>query len=396
MSTSFEPKKGRELLKPPEITPVLTIILMLICAFNSGKGEINWLFSHSISGQSLQAALSAAPTPTVANTAAAPTPAQPNKGGNKGGLVVKGGPQPAGGAAAPTTGLVYFLTQVCTFNCPKLSLVFPDNGIANFVEAAWTSATGQITIWIMLVNILYIWLFGSILEKRLIQWRYFAFLASAVIVPAIIVLFTSPPGSAEFSQKIVGPTLMTCFLLGGYMAFMPKKPWSPQEWKPPRWKVFKGNDEKDRTMLKVPWVNPWTYVIGFILWTALQQAFFMFGRADVVNFTHQVMAGDLYSTLTGGSVSGGTINVITLIPGIISVIAGAIFSQLYLWAGTSVRYKRQASDLQVQAVLQYKELRALDMNHTQALEGTSKLIGVPLDICKDWINKGMQPIKDEN
>ncbi len=383
MSTSFEARKGRELLKPPELKPAVTIFLMLICALNTGKGDINWLFSHSLSGQSIALALAATPTPTTVNTAT------PHPAASKSPAGAPPPPQAGGG------GIVYFLTELSSFRIPKLAGIFPNNGIVSVIELAWNAAIGQITIWIMLVNVLFIFLFGNILEKKLIQWRYWAFIATAVLGPALIIYFTAPIGSPDYLQKVVGPTLMTCFFLGGYLCFMPKKPWKPAEWKPPRWKVFKGNDEQQRNLVKVPWVNPWTYVVGFAMWTGLQQACFTFGRSDVVTFTHQVMAGNVYSAITGGTVSGGTIAIITLLPGILSVVAGAVFSQIYLYTATTVRYKRQSSDLQVQAVLQYKELRALDMNHNQAVEGTSKLIGVPLDICRDWINKGLQPIKDD-
>lgn len=411
MSTSFEPPKGKELLKPPEVKPVLTIFLMLICAFNTGKGDMNWLFTHAISGQSIaQALATTAPAPTVVNTATPKPPPGPPAPGSK---------PPPGSPPPQEDGIGYFLghsvstitnlVMGCTFGLmfqdgkyldeamrqmPRMSGMFPGSPIAAYIDLVWTSAIGQITIYIMFLNLLFIWLFGNVVEKKLIEWRYIAFLASAVLVPPLCVYFTSSPGTAEYQARIVGPTLMTMFLMGGYMCFMPKKPWKPAEWKPPRWKVFKGNDERQRTLTKVPWVNPWTYVGLFAGWTGIQQAVFFFSRSDVVNWTHQVWVGNIYSTLAG-TVSSGMVNILTPIPAVLSVIAGAIFAQIYYYVGTTTRYKRDSSDLQVQAVLQYKELRALDMNHNQALEGTSKLIGVPLDICKDWITKGLQPLKDE-
>jgi hypothetical protein len=382
MSTSFEARKGRELLKPPEVKPALTILLMLCCAFSTGKGDIKWLFDHSVSGEIMATALATAPPATTL-------------------AAITSKPTPANSSAPPqgkqSDGIIYILESFFTFQAPRLSRIFPYNPIATAIEVAWTSATGQITIWIMLINTLYIWLFSSQVERKFYQkLRYFIFLAGAVIAPPFILYLTSPPGTNAYLQKIVGPTLMTCFILGGYFLYLPKKPWKPAEWKPPRWKVFKGNDEQQRTMVKVPWVNPWTYVVGFVAWTAVQQAMFTFSRQDLVNATHQIWLGDLYSTLTGGTVSGGTIAIIAPIPAVLSVLAGAIFAYLCQSLMTTVKYKRQSSDLQVQAVLQYKELRSLDMNHAQAIEGTSKLIGVPLDICRDWINKGLQPIKEEN
>jgi hypothetical protein len=383
MSTSFEARKGKELLKPPEVKPTLTIMLMLCCAFSTGKGDIKWLFDHSISGEIMATALATTkPATTLAAITSRPAP------------VNSSAPPPA---ANQSDGIVYVLESFFSGKLPRLSRIFPYNPIATATEVAWTSATGQITIWILLVNVLYIWLFGSQVESKYYQkGRFFIFLGGVALIPAAILYLTTPAGTNAYLQKIVGPTLMTCFMLGGYFLYLPKKPWKPAEWKPPRWKVFKGNDEKQRTMVKVPWVNPWVYVFGFFIWTGLQQAMFTFSRQDLVNATHQIWLGDLYSTLTGGTVSGGTIAVVAPIPAVLSILAGGIFAYLCQSLMTTVKYKRQASDLQVQAVLQYKELRSLDMNHNQAIEGTSKLIGVPLDICRDWINKGLQPIKEEN
>jgi len=82
--------------------------------------------------------------------------------------------------------------------------------------------------------------------------------------------------------------------------------------------------------------------------------------------------------------------VVRPIPAVEAMLFGIFSSYILQNIVFKQRMRREAGDLQVQAVLQYKELRALDMNHKQAVEGTAKLLGVPLDIVKDWIAKGLQ------
>lgn len=254
--------------------------------------------------------------------------------------------------------------------------------------------TAQMTLWAMPLNILYIWLFGSNTERKLTSWRYPVFVLLALIVPALLIGFTSPVGSAFYTQKIFGPTMMTCFLMGGYIVFKPKKPFKPQEWKTPKWQIF-NKDANTNKMVKIPYVNPSTYLVGFTIWSLLQMYLLSTSRQDIVAKTGQLWVGNVYAALTGGSVNTNSFQVLQPIAAIGSILAGAVMAYVLVNITGTKSYKRSASDLQVQAVLQYKELRALDMTHAQAVEGTSKLIGVPADICRDWINKGLQPIKDE-
>lgn len=329
MSMQEDARRGRELLKPPEVKPILTVLLMIMCMFNtSAKGDFNWFLQHALSADKVANGLQAGAYPAI-----------------------------------------FTLSAI--------------------------SATGQMSLWVMLPNILFIWLFGHVVEKKLITWRFPLFALLALLVPSLLLVFTSPVGSAAYTQKLVGPTMMTAFLLGGYLVFKPKKPFKPQEWKTPKWKVFKGNDP-DRRKYSVPYVNPTVYIGAFIAWSALQMFLLSTARQDVVSMTNQLWVGNVYAALTGGSTNNSAFQVMQPIAAIGSVLAGALSAYTLINLSGNVKYKRSASDLQVQAVLQYKELRALDMTHNQAVEGTSKLIGVPIDICKDWITKGMQPIKDEN
>lgn len=329
MSTS---QRGRELLKPPVVKPVLTVVLMLICMFNtSAKGDFNWFLQHNVAADKVMLGLS-------------------------------------GGIAA----------------------------IPAIITMSTMAFTAQMTLWAMPINILYIWLFGSQVERKLISWRYPLFVLLALVLPALIVAFSCPVGSALYTQKIFGPTLMTCFLLGGYLVFKPKKPFKPQEWKTPKWQIFaKQQAAGSAKMVKVPFVNPNIYFMGFTVWSLLQMYMMSTSRQDVVSKTGQLWVGNVYAALTGGSVNTNSFQVLQPIAAIGSILAGALMAYVLVNVTANKTYKRSASDLQVQAVLQYKELRALDMTHVQAVEGTSKLIGVPADICRDWINKGLQPIKDE-
>lgn len=328
MSMSHSSRKARELLKPPVVKPVLTVVLMLICMFNtSAKGDFNWFLQHNIAADKVMNGLQSGALPAV-------------------------------------------------------------------ITLSILAFTAQMTLWTMPLNILYIWLFGSNTERKLISWRYPVFVLMALVVPAILLGVTNTAGTAGYTQKIFGPTLMTCFLLGGYLVFKPKKPFKPQEWKTPKWQIF-NKDTNTNKMVKIPFVNPNVYLGGFAMWSLLQMYLLSTSRQDIVSQTGQLWIGNIYAALTGGSVNSNSFQVLQPIAAIGSVLAGALMAYVLVSITGSVKYKRSASDLQVQAVLQYKELRALDMTHAQAVEGTSKLIGVPADICRDWINKGLQPIKED-
>ncbi|MBX9686329.1 MAG: hypothetical protein K2X27_06475 [Candidatus Obscuribacterales bacterium] len=262
------------------------------------------------------------------------------------------------------------------------------NAILSMTFLASSAQLGPIAF---VFNSLFWWLFGNIVEKKLVAWRYPLFLLIGMVGSWALLVYDIgvPP-----SQRYIGPTMMTMYLLGAFLIFKPKKPFKPAEWKPPAWKIFKGDDPSERKM-KVPWVSPWIYVGFFAAYTAALHFLTSMSAKDLVDLTHLGFVGTVRN-MVSGTITAGTIQVMRPIPAVEAMLLGLLSGYILVNIVFKTKLRRDAGDLQIQAVLQYKELRALDMNHKQAVEGTSKLIGVPLDIVKDWISKGLQtPPKDD-
>ncbi len=380
--------RKRELLKPPEIKPVLTFFVLMACIFsvgdpanieynnyckaaadNAARGIPNgtppasfnmWVNDHSISPQKFfQVFRGGAPAP------AAPPPPAPKKNG--------GGTPAAAPAPNPLAGIPIFAV----------------------IGMCYAATTAQLGPMMYVLNAAFWWVFGCVLEKKLVAWRYPLFLFIGMIANWFLLA-----NEAEFidpAQRFIGPTLFFCYIIGGYLVVKPKKPFKPQEWAPSRFKIFVGNDNSVTTKkLKIPWVSPWVYVGLFSALTGLMYFLSITGGKELADLTHLNQMNN-FRQIFFGTLPASTVLLLRPIPAMECLLAGVISAYVIQNIVFTPKVRREAGDLQVQAILQYKELRALDMNHKQAVEGTAKLIGVPLDIVKDWIAKGLQspPVDSE-
>ncbi|MBX9725110.1 MAG: hypothetical protein K2X81_27145, partial [Candidatus Obscuribacterales bacterium] len=259
------------------------------------------------------------------------------------------------------------------------------NDYTNLLKMTFFTSMAQLGALSFALNMGFMWIFGSVVEKKLISWRYPLFLLIGMVGCWALLAYEA----ISPSQKYIGPTMMFMYILGGYLVFKPKKPFKPQEWKPLPWKVF-----KDDTKVKVPWVSPWVYISIFGAYTAMVYFMASMGRQELVELTHLGFVGNIRQMFMG-TLPGGAYAIMRPVPAVETMLLGVFVSYILVNIVFKSKMRRQAGDLQVQAVLQYKELRALDMNHKQAVEGTAKLLSVPLDVVKDWIAVGLQPQKDD-
>ncbi len=321
-------QRKRELLKPPDIKPVLTGLILLSTIFfvgDPGKGFAydRWVFDHAMTAQKFFTALE------------------------------------------------------------KTDIMGLLGGTVN----ATLSQLGPMSF---ALNAGFLWILGSLCEKTLISWRYPVFVFLGILGSWAILCYGE---FATPTQRFIGPSMFFFYLLGGFLVFKPKKPFKPAEWKKLPWKVYDEDNEHDtekKRMLRLPWVSPWVYISIFLVYQALLYLITSMGSTELVNFTHIGLMSNL-RRLFLGTVLGDTVLVFRPLAAIQACLLGVFTSYILINIVFKSKMRREASDMQMQAVLQYKELRALDMNHKQAVEGTSKLIGVPLDVCKDWIAKGLQP-----
>lgn len=326
---SLSAARKKQLLKPPEIKPVLTLLSIFICMFvvgDPGKGWAyhQWCSEHSITAQ-------------------------------------------------------------------KFFSLMEKNDFVAIVLMCFQATAAQLGPFAFALNSMFWWIFGTVVEKKLVSWRYPVFLLIGLVGSWALLVYEVGPFAP--SQRFISPIIFLMYVLGAYLVFKPKKPFKPQEWKPPSWKVFQNEDAAERR-LRVPYVSPWIYVGLFLAYALLLQSLASMSAKDVIDATHIQLAGQIRSLIMG-TVTAGSILILRPIPAVYAALLGVLSAYILQSIVFKAKFRRDAGDLQMQAVLQYKELRALDMNHKQAVEGTAKLIGVPLDIARDWISKGLQsPGKD--
>lgn len=295
----------------------------------------------------------------------------------------------------PTKGWAY--NQWCaehSVTAQKFFSALEKNDILAILNMTFQATAAQLGPFGFVFDTMFWWIFASVVEKKLLSWRFPAFLLIGMVGSWTILVYEV--GFLAPSQRFISPIMFLCYVMGAFLIFKPRKPFKPAEWKPLPWKVFKGDEHTQEKKLKVPWVSPWVYIGLFVAYAAAIHFLATMSSKELIDITHVGLVGNIRQWIMG-SISPGTIQVVRPIPGVEAMLLGVFSAYILQNIVFKSKLRREAGDMQVQAILQYKELRALDMNHKQAVEGTSKLIGVPLDIVKDWIAKGLQtPPSDSN
>lgn len=340
-------------------------MLMALCMFTTGDPNKNYYafcVDHSITAQKFMRAVQANDTGMLLSSA--PQQSAPHTGRGRGGSTPAPTlpPAPSNPFASIPLGALFYVTFLAT-----------------------TAQLGPVNL---LLNAMFWWLFGHTVEKKLMGWRFPAWILIGMLGSWALLSYEAEITAP--TQRFIGPIMFFFYVLGGYLVYRPKKPFKPAEWKPLPWKLFKGDEDAGiQKKLRVPFVSPWLYVGLFAAYVALMHFMTTLGAIELNDLLHTNLAARLRSAIMG-NLSGGLLQVMRPVPAIQSIILGGASAYVLSMIVFKSKVRREAGDLQVQAILQYKELRALDMNHKQAVEGTAKLLGVPLDICKDWISKGLQ------
>lgn len=262
-------------------------------------------------------------------------------------------------------------------------------GLANLVyQATFDHMTG----FLFMINLAFIFIFGSWLEKKLWGWRYLAFVLLAIFLPWAILYYDVQAVASE--KMFVSPLMMIMFIAGGYMAVKPQKPFVPQDWVRPSWKIFR--QERKVPVMEQYWVSPWVFIIAFIIYACGVNLAMGFTKNQIVDlpYSHAVL-GQAHRWIIGRIDQAGSIAAFSWLAGFATFGAGAIAAPLLLAIRLTTSARRSGGALQARALQHYKELRTLDMTHDQALEATSKFVAVPIDIVRDWIAKGQAALKQE-
>jgi hypothetical protein len=248
----------------------------------------------------------------------------------------------------------------------------------------------QLTPWLWVLNGLFFWLFGSVCERKLIGWRYPAFLLIGLVGWCMLVAADTSAYDAA-TRIFVGPTMFLLYILGGYIAFFPRKPFKPAIWVRPPWKVYK--EEAKPLIAEEYWVAPGLYVGLFAAYVILLQLGLSHSSQEVSQFLNHPLAAQAHKAILGPFQA--PVYAVALVPGMETILLGYVVAFLLASVVTRPVVKRAGGNLQLMVLEHYRELRTLDMTHEQAVEGASKFTAVPIEITRDWIAKGLAGVKDK-
>jgi|SRR5277367_4429396 len=221
-------------------------------------------------------------------------------------------------------------------------------------------------IWTMILSIYFLWLFGSSVEQRLGPARYFLLIFLGATLPWIVQAWDgvyNGPWALEndptprFTLNYFGPGLLTFALLGAYIVLKPEKKVDLSGGMPrPRGEIFRKKKEiplGDRYGL-----NPWMFVAAFIV--------FQVGLHFVTRWLwHGFDTCSLFAAATAAGIGYG-------------------MSTMLLNAAVAT-FKE--GPLKLEAIKRYNELVDLDVSPEDAIKGTARAMGLPMEQIRDWINK---------
>ncbi len=257
----------------------------------------------------------------------------------------------------------------------------------NVVGYLMGTTFAQLSPWLFVINAFFMWTFGSLIEQKLIGWRYPAFLTLGLFGTYGLVALDCVDNP---DKMFIGPTMFLLYMLGGYLAFLPKKPFKPADWVKPGWRIFR--EDAPPQIFERYWVSPWVFIIAFAVYSLLLQFALSKTDAQINQITKQPIAAKVHR-MAVGPVSR-QVAAFAVIPAIETVLLGAFSAFLFSSMITRPSVKRPGGKLQLKVIQHYRELRTLDMTHDQAVEGAAKFTAVPLDIARDWIAKGVAAVKD--
>jgi membrane associated rhomboid family serine protease len=247
--------------------------------------------------------------------------------------------------------------------CPgKLFYLLDDNKLIDALYMMFSATFTQINVWQLLASMYFIWVFGSTIETRLGNGRYLVLILVSMFAGWALVGYHGRGASLCF---YVGPAFLISALIGAFLMCTPEKKISPGgSMFERKYQIFKN--EPDPNPSDEFTVNPWVLIVAFI---ATQGIF------------HYVMTQ-----------MGLGFDSISIIPALESAVIGLLLAVLLVYMATS---SIVANPMKGLAIKQYKELRALDMTHNEAIDGTSRMLTVPVEKVQEWIKSGASTLPQQ-
>jgi membrane associated rhomboid family serine protease len=221
-------------------------------------------------------------------------------------------------------------------------------------------------MWAMILSIYFLWLFGSAVEQRLGPARYFLLIILGTTIPWIVQAWDgvyNGPWALEndptprYTLNYFGPGLLTFALLGAYIILKPEKKVDLSGGMPrPRGEIFRK--KKEKPVDEKYGLNPWMYVAAFLV--------FQVGLHFVTRWLwHGFDTCSLFAAIAAAGIGYGM--------------------ALMLLNAAVATFKE--GPLKLEAIKRYNELVDLDVSPEDAIKGTARAMGLPMEQIRDWINK---------
>ena len=291
----------------------------------------------------------------------------------------------------PASGTAVNMMAAHAFTARKAASFIVKQNWPAMADLVWQCTFDHMTSLLFMINLGFMFIFGSRLEKKLWGWRYFVFLSLAISVPWAILYYDVQNVAPD--KMFVSPLLMMLFMVGGYIVVKPVKPFTPQDWVRPSWKIFR--QERKVPMLEQYWVSPWVFIIAFVVYACTINFAMNFTRTQILDATGSTFVASAHKFAIGRIDHQDQIAAFSWLAAFCTLGAGAITAPLLLAIRITTSARREGGALQQRSLLHYKELRSLDLTHEQAVEATSKFVAVPVDIVRDWIAKGQAALKQD-
>lgn len=211
-----------------------------------------------------------------------------------------------------------------------------------------------VNTWHLFGNAYFLWVFGSLVELRLGTGRFLALVLIAILGGWIMQAYEA--GLMSYGL-FIGPGLLTASIIGAYLVFFPEKKINPGGTIGRSTKFFKN--EPDRDVTAAFGISPWWLITAFVVYQVAMH--FILAKMPV-GFDNMHLISAIGAFLLG--------------------LASCALMVASAAQGVS------GNPLKILAVQRYRQLRALDIGHEDAIEGTAKLMSCPVDQVKQWITKG--------
>lgn len=204
----------------------------------------------------------------------------------------------------------------------------------------------------MVLSMYFLWVFGSTAEIRLGYLRYLLVIVSSTIAGWVLLGYEIAGINAPL---YLGPGILTAGIVGAYMNFLPEKKISPGGSIGRTYKIVSTTPPPDPSSHFS--VSPWTLFVLFGMWQLILHFFILAHIAPPFDN-------------------------IRVLPAIAAAATGFVVALVAIMMAT---IKEEGHPLQRLTILQYHELRNMDLNHEQSIVGAARLMSLPEESVKKWL-----------